>query len=132
VPRRHSRQALSHSFQALRHLHQTKGHLRQALGHLRQVQRQGACCPILEASSALSPKAPITLTLEAPGTSSPEAPLAPAWSTTDSFLIYDRRIFMPVQLNLRDRVVTLAYSASQEGIKRILLCLRTNFYIPGD
>jgi hypothetical protein len=39
---------------------------------------------------------------------------------------------MLVQLNLRHRVVALAYSASQEGIERILLRLRTNFYIPGD
>lgn len=61
----------------------------------------------------------------------PEAPFASAWSTTDGF-IHGKHIFVSMQHDLCDQMVTLAHSTGQKGIQKTLKRMCKDFYIPGD
>ena len=54
------------------------------------------------------------------------------WSAHESFLLHDKRIFVPALHDLRHEVIALAHSAGHEGIQKTLYRLRKDFYIPGD
>jgi len=50
----------------------------------------------------------------------------------DAGLLHGKRIFMPAQHDLRQRVLSLVHSAGHEGVQKTLQRLRADFFIPHD
>ncbi|XP_071681819.1 uncharacterized protein [Lolium perenne] len=58
--------------------------------------------------------------------------LAAPWHLDKGLLLHGRRIFVPDHGDLRHQALSLAHSASHEGVQKTLHRLRADFYIPGD
>ena len=53
------------------------------------------------------------------------------WRWDSGLLLHGKRIFVPAQDDLRQRVLSLVHSAGHEGVQKTLQRLRADFYIPG-
>jgi hypothetical protein len=54
------------------------------------------------------------------------------WHTDAGLLLHGKRIFVPAQHDLRQRVLSLVHSAGHEGVQKTLQRLRADFYFPHD
>jgi hypothetical protein len=61
-----------------------------------------------------------------------DASIGALWCTDDDFLLHGKRIFMPAQHDLHQRVLALAHTTAREGIQKTLQRLHAGFYIPSD
>jgi len=60
-----------------------------------------------------------------------EGLMAP-WRWDTGLLLHGKRIFVPAQDDLRQRVLSLVHSAGHEGVQKALQRLRADFYVPHD